>query len=114
MTGQTGLARQAYERVLELDPGNTHAIVDLADCDAYDDDFESALERLEQAQSRVQAGLYHSDRATELDEILQNRYTYLMRLGRVDDAMKVLEEGLQLLPDSNLWALLLEEHKRRS
>lgn len=61
MRGNSDLARELNERVIELDPGNVHALIDLADCDQDNGDFEHALERLEEAQARVEAGFYRTD-----------------------------------------------------
>lgn len=103
MRGNSNLAREIYERVIELDPGNVHALIDLADCDQDHGDFEQALERLEEAQARVEAGFYRTDHDGDLNEILIGKYRCFVQLGRQDEAVATEQYAARMLPDSPVW-----------
>ncbi len=98
------LARAAYERVLQLEPGNVVAMIDVADCDADDDRFGDALARLDEAQARIEAGLDRDDRDDELESVMERKYSLLVKVGRESDAHRLAEHALVLFPDSTLWA----------
>jgi len=101
--GRLDLARELYERVLELEPGNVHALVDLADCDQDEGYVQRALERLEEAQARVEAGFYRTDRDGDLNEILLGKYRCFIELGRREEALAAEAYAAKVLPDSTLW-----------
>ena len=114
MTGDPPGARSSYERVLELDPRNVRALIDLADCDVWEGMAQAALARLDQAEQLVHAGLHHSDRDEELQEILENKFNCLQVLGRATEAREILEQCERLFPGAPFWRELARNTKPRS
>lgn len=114
MRGQAKLARPLYEDVLRLDSANALALVDLADCEQDEGRLEPALQLLEKAEAIVQAGIYRSDRDFELEEVLRGKYYCLKKLRREAEALETLRRGAELVPASDLWAILRETHEKQS
>lgn len=81
MMGEYALSRPLYEEVIERDPGNIRALIDLAELDEHDGAFEKALLRLSLAETLLVAGQHYLDSEQELQEVRDARARCTRRIG---------------------------------
>ncbi|MGQ3091832.1 protein kinase domain-containing protein [Roseateles sp.] len=129
-SGQAGLALQAYERALVLDPRDFHALLGKAELLTKQQHAEPARQALDAAltahpeepvlHNALGTLLYQGGRYAEAETAFRtavrlaplvaagyaNLAATLQRLGRGDDALEVLQQGLAARPEGRLYSNL--------
>lgn len=88
-------ARWCYEAVLDLEPENARALVDIGDTYDATDDLESALTFYDRV---IQASKPGSEEG--LEDAYVRKCLALRRAGRIDEARQCLEMARRKLPGS--------------
>ena len=103
------VARSEVLRVLEIAPDNVRALIDLADLQEAEGDYQGALQTLAKAAQLVRNGHAYLSREQELEEIVSAQWRCLQLDGQPHKAIAVLREGLGELPTSKVLTGLLKK-----
>lgn len=82
--GNTGSARDAYLRVLALQPGNTRALLALGALEEEERDYENALVYLKQASERIPDNKALAERVGQLEQIVRGTDPVLTEMVRIE------------------------------
>ena len=100
-------AKLFYEKVVRTQPGNENAQFDLGNVYLMEKRYEEALSHYEKA---GESGLA----ASRMDSYYFNLSVCYAGLGRVDDAVRSLEECIKVNPDNQEARDLLDIYRSRS
>lgn len=95
-------ARMYYEKVLELNPTNVQAWVDLGDNYSNNQNISKALEYYDGACSLIKQGVIYAARLNEVEQAYFAKASLLKTVGKLQEAIDCAQEGLRLAPESEL------------
>ncbi|AXQ28805.1 hypothetical protein D0B54_08965 [Solimonas sp. K1W22B-7] len=92
-------ARRCYERILELDPDNTVALVDLGDHFSNLDAYQKAESLYRQAIDLLQRGVFRLSREHEINEVFDSMFQLYTETGRDNLAELARSEQASMLAE---------------
>jgi tetratricopeptide (TPR) repeat protein len=95
-------ARTCYEKILQLDPENTVAHIDLGDYWEQKGDYDTALKLYNRAITLLKRGVFYNSYAEECEEAFWSKSELLKTVGKTDEYYLCIAEGLRLCPESEL------------
>ncbi|MBI4356065.1 MAG: tetratricopeptide repeat protein [Candidatus Omnitrophica bacterium] len=95
-------ARACYEKVLELNPNNTQAWIDLGDHYTNKEENDKALQYYDGAINLIGRGIIYVSKTHEVEQAYFGKASLLKAAGRLTEALVCAQEGLQLAPDAEL------------
>ncbi|HYU10705.1 MAG TPA: tetratricopeptide repeat protein [Gemmatimonadales bacterium] len=96
------VARSEVMKVLQIAPGNVRALIDLADLQEAEGQWQDALQTLAAAARLVRSGGAYLSREQELEEIIGAQWRCLHVSGEAEKAAATLREGLREVPTSKV------------
>ncbi len=95
-------ARKCYEKILELNPNNTAAWIDLGDHYSNLDNLGKAIEMYERACELIRKGIFHAAKTMEIEHAFFGVVLALKEQNRLHEAQSYLKEGIFLEPNSDM------------
>jgi tetratricopeptide (TPR) repeat protein len=102
-------SKQFYEKILEIDPENPLALIDLGDYWRRKRKIELALKFYNNATTNLLNGKFYRCREEECEEGFHSKAEFLYEIGRIKDSLQCLKEGLKLCRNSDLLNELKEQ-----